>query len=52
MIYIGMILGGWAGWWAGDYAGLRLMGTFLISTAGSFAGVFLVWWIVDDHLEW
>lgn len=48
MIYIGMIFGGWAG----DYIGLRLKGTFLASTAGSFAGVFVVWWIVEDHLEW
>ena len=51
MIYIGMILGSWVGWWAGGYVGMGLMGTFVVSSLGSFAGLFLAWWIVEDHLK-
>ncbi len=51
MMFIGMTLGGWVGWWAGDYVGLELMGTFLVSSLGSFAGVYLTWRIMRDYLE-
>ena len=50
VIYIGMFLGGWVGWWAGDYVGLGIMGTLLVSTLGSFAGVYLTWRIMRDYL--
>ena len=50
VIYIGMILGGWVGWWAGDYVGLGIMGTFMVSTLASFAGVYLTWRIMRDYL--
>ena len=36
---------------AGDYVGLGLMGTFLVSTLGSIAGVYLAWRITTDYLE-
>lgn len=51
LIYLGMIVGGWVGWWAGGAIGLGLMGTFLTSTVGSFGGVYLAWWITRDFLE-
>ena len=50
MIYIGMILGGWVGWWAGDYVGLGIMGTLLVSTLGSSAGIYLTWRLMRDYL--
>jgi hypothetical protein len=50
MIYIGMILGGWVGWWAGDFVGLGIMGTLLVSTCGSFAGIYLAWRLMRDYL--
>ena len=50
MIFVGMTLGGWVGWWAGDYVGLGLMGTFLVSSLGSFAGVYLAWRVMKDYL--
>jgi len=51
LIYIGMILGGWAGWWLGDRIGLGLMGSLLVSTVGSFAGVYLAWRLTQDYLD-
>lgn len=50
-IYIGMILGGWAGWWVGDRVGLGIMGAFLTSSVGSFAGLFGAWWLTQNYLE-
>ncbi len=50
MIYVGMFLGGWVGWWVGDKVGLELMGTFLVSTLGSFAGIYLTWRLMRDYL--
>ncbi len=51
MTLIGITLGGWVGWWAGDYVGLGLMGTFLVSSLGSFAGLYVAWRIVVGYLE-
>ena len=51
IIYIGMILGGWVGWWVGGKVGLGLMGTLLVSSLGSLAGVYLTWRIMRDYLE-
>lgn len=51
LIYLGMIVGGWVGWWAGGAIGLGLMGTFLVSTLGSFAGVYLAWRMTQDLLD-
>ncbi len=51
LMYIGMILGGYIGWWAGDYVGLGLMSTFLVSTFGSMAGLYMAWRITTDYLE-
>jgi hypothetical protein len=51
LIFIGMIAGGYVGWWAGDYLGFGLMATFLVSSFGSVAGVFLAWKIGRDFLD-
>jgi outer membrane lipoprotein SlyB len=51
LIFIGMIVGGYVGWFAGDYMGLGLMTTFLVSTLGSIAGVYVGWRIMRDYLE-
>ena len=51
LIYIGMAVGGWIGWWLGEKMGFELMGTFLVSSLGSFAGVYLTWRFTRDYLE-
>ena len=51
LMFVGMTLGGYVGWWAGDYVGLGLMGTFLVSSLGSLAGVYLAWRIMENYLE-
>jgi hypothetical protein len=51
LMFVGMTLGGYVGWWAGDYVRLGLMGTFLVSGLGSLAGVYLAWRIIRDYLE-
>ena len=50
LIFIGMVLGGYIGWWAGEYIGLGLMTTFLVSSLGSAAGVYVAWRIMRDYL--
>ena len=50
LIYVGMAIGGYVGWWAGDYIGFGLMGCFLVSSVGSFAGVCLAWWVMEEYL--
>jgi hypothetical protein len=49
LMFVGMTLGGYLGWWAGDYIGLGLMGTFLVSSLGGIAGVCLAWRIMRDY---
>jgi uncharacterized membrane protein YfcA len=51
LMFIGMTLGGYAGWWVGDYFGLELMTTFLVSTLGSAVGIYVAWRIARDYLE-
>ena len=51
LMFVGMTLGGYVGWWAGDYVGLGIMRTFLVSSLGSLAGVYLAWRIMRDYLE-
>lgn len=50
LIFLGMTLGGYVGWWAGDYMGLGLMATFLVSSLGSAAGIYVAWRITRDYL--
>ena len=42
-IYTGTILGGYAGWALGDTLGLGFAWSFVLSSAGSLAGVFAGW---------
>ena len=51
LIFIGMILGGYVGWWAGEYVGLGFMGAFLVSSVGSAVGVYLVWKLERYYLD-
>ena len=50
LMFVGMTLGGYVGWWAGDYVGFGIMGTFLVSSLGSIAGVYLAWRIIERLL--
>jgi len=50
LLFIGMTLGGYIGWRVGDYFGLGLMATFLVSTLGSAIGVYVAWRIVRDYV--
>ncbi len=49
LIFVGMTLGGYGGWWVGDYFGRGLMTTFLVSTLGSAVGVYFAWRIMRDY---
>jgi hypothetical protein len=49
--FIGMTVGGCVGGWAGNYFGLGLMTTFLISGLGSVVGICGVWWFMRDYLD-
>lgn len=51
LIFIGMVVGGYVGWWLGDYLGLGLMGTFLLSTLGSAVGVCLGWKVGRGYFD-
>ena len=50
-MFLGMTIGGYGGWWAGDYIGFGLMGAFLVSSLGSMAGIYVVWRIMTDYLD-
>ena len=51
LTFIGVTVGGYIGWWAGDYVGLGLMGTFLVSSVGSMVGIYVAWRIMRDYLS-
>lgn len=51
LFFAGTTLGGYVGWWAGEYMGFELMGTFLVSSLGSIAGIYVAWRIVVDYLD-
>ena len=50
LMFLGMTLGGYVGWWAGEYIGFGIIGTFLVSSLGSIAGVYLAWRIIERLL--
>jgi hypothetical protein len=50
-IFVGMTLGGYVGWWAGEYVGFGLMGAFLVSSLGSLVGVYAAWRILVDYWD-
>lgn len=49
-IFTGTIIGGYALWYLGDWCGLDFMGCFVLSGAGSVAGVF-AGWKVAQHFK-
>ena len=51
LMFLGTTIGGYVGWWAGDYIGFGLMGTFLVSSLGSMAGIYVVWRLMGDYLS-
>jgi len=51
LIFIGMLVGGYLGWWVGDYLDLGLMGVFLVSSLGSATGVCLGWKVGQDYFD-
>jgi len=51
LMFLGMTIGGYLGWWAGDYLGFELMGAFLVSSLGSMAGIYVVWRFMGDYLS-
>ncbi len=51
LMFIGMTVGGYIGWAAGDYMGFGLMGKFMVSSVGSFAGIYAAWRVLTDYLE-
>jgi hypothetical protein len=50
-MFIGMTIGGYIGWWAGDCLGCGLMGAFIISSLGSLVGIYVVWRVLTDYLS-
>ncbi len=50
LMFTGTTVGGYVGWWAGDYVGLGLMGAFLVSSLGSLVGIYLAWRVLVDFL--
>jgi F0F1-type ATP synthase assembly protein I len=51
LIFIGMFVGGYLGWWVGDYFDLGLMGVFLVSSLGTAAGVYLGWKVGQGYFD-
>ena len=51
LTFVGVTLGGWVGWGAGDFLGFGLMGEFVVSSFGSLVGVYAVWRLMRDYLE-
>jgi hypothetical protein len=50
-IFIGMLVGGYGGWWLGGCCGFGLVGCFLVSSLGSAVGVFVVWKLLRIFLD-
>ncbi len=51
LMFVGIGVGGYVGWYVGDYFGFGLMGAYLVSTAGSFVGLYVAWRVVRDYLS-
>lgn len=50
-MFVGMTVGSYIGWWAGDYIGFGLMGTFLVSCLGSLVGIYVTWRVLTEYLD-
>ncbi len=51
LMFIGITVGGYVGWWGGGCLGFGLMGTFVVSSLGSAVGIYVVWRIMRDYLD-
>jgi len=51
LMFLGITIGGYIGWLAGDYIGLGLMGKFMVSSLGSFAGIYVAWRVLTNYLD-
>jgi hypothetical protein len=51
LIFVGTTLGGYVGWWAGESIGLDLVGSFLVSSLGSIAGIYAGWRVARDYFD-
>jgi len=49
LMFVGMTVGGYVGWCAGDYIGFGLMGTFLVSSLGSLAVIYVAWRVLTEY---
>lgn len=47
LIFLGMTVLGWVGWWIGAKAGFAA--AFILSGVGSMAGVYVGWRIARDY---
>lgn len=48
-IFVGMTVGGYAGWWLGEFVGI--MTAFIVSSLGSLVGVYAGWLLARRWLE-
>ena len=51
LMFVGMTVGGYVGWWVGDCIGFELMGKFLVSSLGSIIGIIAAWRIITNYLS-
>ena len=49
LIFIGMVIGGYIGWWLGEKVGLTT--AFIVSGIGSMFGVYAGWWVNREYFE-
>lgn len=49
-MFIGMTVGGYVGWWAGECMGFDFMGDLFVSSLGSIVGVVAAWRIITKYL--
>jgi len=49
LIWIGIFVGGWIGWYLGDLVGFEFFGSFMVSSVGSIAGVIIGWKIANYY---
>ena len=48
LMFVGLTVGGAIGWWIGSYGGIWV--ALVASTAGSFAGIYVVYRLTKDYL--
>ncbi|MFZ1936486.1 MAG: hypothetical protein WCB27_15065 [Thermoguttaceae bacterium] len=51
LMFVGMTVGGYIGWWAGGAIGFGLMGTLMVSTIGSLIGVYVAWKVLANYSD-